>query len=162
VGIQYLEAIRRLKVDGKQCKRTIHISFFPDKEIDSFCGLKIFVSTSDFVHLNVGFALDVGMASPNENDFLLFNGEKSTCHVKITCISDPVRGSIMPDNTAGEKLRKIIDSIVEIDIVEKQKYLELVALKMKSDQVTSVTLTKVWVGITLKKNIILVKKIFTI
>jgi len=67
----------------------------------------------------------------------------------------------MPDNTAGEKLRKIIDSFIDIDIDEKQKYLEFVALKMKSDEMTSVKLTQVWVGITYK-YIILVKKIFTI
>jgi len=160
VGIQYLEAIRRLKVDGKQCKRTIHISFVPDKEIDSDFGLKFFVISSDFEHLNVGFALDGGMASTNEN-FLLFNGEKSTWRVQINCASDDVNGSIMPNNTAGEKLRKIIDRFMEIDISEKQKYLELVALKIKSDEVTSLTLTKVWVGITYK-YIIFVKKIFTI
>lgn len=35
-----------------------------------------FVHTKDFKDLNVGFALDEGMASPNE-EFILFNGERS-------------------------------------------------------------------------------------
>jgi aminoacylase len=35
-----------------------------------------FVSTSDFHDLNVGFALDEGMASPSEQ-FSLFYGERS-------------------------------------------------------------------------------------
>jgi len=162
VGIQYLEAIRRLIADGKRCKRTIHITFVPDGENYSLSGLEIFVVTSDFKALNVGFALDVGMASTNENEFLLFNREKSTWLVRIKCESGPVEGSIIwPDNTAGVKFKKILDSIMEIDITEKQKYLEYAPLNVKSDEVTSVTLTKVWVGITYK-YIILVKEIFTI
>lgn len=35
-----------------------------------------FVNTSDFLELNVGFALDEGMADPSEQ-FLLFYGERS-------------------------------------------------------------------------------------
>merc|ERR1712117_99910 len=33
VGIQHLEAVRRLKADGKTIKRTIHISFVPAGKI---------------------------------------------------------------------------------------------------------------------------------
>ena len=35
-----------------------------------------FVNTSDFLELNVGFALDEGMADPSDQ-FLLFYGERS-------------------------------------------------------------------------------------
>jgi hypothetical protein len=35
-----------------------------------------FVNTSDFLELNVGFALDEGMADPTDQ-FLLFYGERS-------------------------------------------------------------------------------------
>lgn len=38
--------------------------------------MKKFVHTPDFKALNVGFALDEGMASPNE-EFIIFNGERS-------------------------------------------------------------------------------------
>jgi len=149
VGIQYLEAIRRLKADGYHCQRTIYISFVPGKEIDASFGLKQFVHTPDFSTMNVACALDASMPSTNDK-FLQFIGEKSTWLVQINCASDDVNGSIIPNNTAGEKLRKIMDRFMEIDISEKQKYLELVALRIKSDEVTSLTLTKVWVGITYK------------
>lgn len=36
----------------------------------------LFVKTNDFKKLNVGCALDEGIASPTE-DFLLYNGERS-------------------------------------------------------------------------------------
>jgi len=35
-----------------------------------------FVNTSDFLELNVGFALDEGMADPSDR-FILFHGERS-------------------------------------------------------------------------------------
>lgn len=47
-----------------------------DEEIGGHDGMKKFVHTPEFKALNVGFALDEGMASPNE-DFIIFNGERS-------------------------------------------------------------------------------------
>lgn len=47
-----------------------------DEEIGGHDGMEKFVHTKDFKNLNVDFALDEGMASPND-DFVLFNGERS-------------------------------------------------------------------------------------
>lgn len=76
VGIQYLEAVRRLKAEGVTLKRTLHISFVPDEEIGGVDGMKKFVHTDDFKRLNVGFALDEGMASETDT-FALFYGERN-------------------------------------------------------------------------------------
>lgn len=46
-----------------------------DEEIGGLEGMKEFVQTKDFQNLNVGFALDEGMASP-DNSYVLFNGER--------------------------------------------------------------------------------------
>lgn len=77
VGMQYLAAIRALKNDNIKLKRTIHVIFTPDEEIGGFLGMKKFVKTEDFNSLNVGFALDEGMASPDEI-IPIFYGERST------------------------------------------------------------------------------------
>lgn len=47
-----------------------------DEEVGGFDGMRKFVHTKDFQNLNVGVALDEGMASPTE-EFALFNGERS-------------------------------------------------------------------------------------
>ena len=39
VGIQHLEAVRRLKSEGARLRRTVHISFVPDEEIDGEAGM---------------------------------------------------------------------------------------------------------------------------
>nr|XP_012218382.1 PREDICTED: aminoacylase-1 isoform X2 [Linepithema humile] len=143
VGIQYLEAIRRLKLNGVRFQRTIHMSFVPDEEIGGVLGMKDFVHTADFKALNVGFALDEGVACP-EDHFYMFNGERSIWHVEINCAGNPGHGSIMLDNTAGEKLRVIIDRFTDLRTVEKSK---LKDPKIKLGDVTSVNLTKIWGGV---------------
>lgn len=47
-----------------------------DEEIGGHDGMAKFVHTEDFKSLNVGFALDEGMANPGE-EFILFYGERS-------------------------------------------------------------------------------------
>ncbi|XP_018404330.1 PREDICTED: aminoacylase-1-like [Cyphomyrmex costatus] len=147
VGIQYLEAIRRLKLNGQRCQRTIHISFVPDEEIGGVLGMKDFVHTTDFQALNIGFALDEGVACPFEN-FYLFNEERSIWHVEIKCMGSPGHGSIMLDNTAGEKLRIIIDRFTDFRASEKAKLSnDPTKLVVTLGGVTSVNLTKIWGGV---------------
>nr|XP_009940795.1 PREDICTED: aminoacylase-1 [Opisthocomus hoazin] len=58
VSIQYLEAVRRLKAEGKCFARTIHLTFVPDEEVGGHKGMEMFVQRPEFRALNVGFALD--------------------------------------------------------------------------------------------------------
>ena len=60
VGIQYLEAIRRLKAAKYQPKRTIHCLFVPDEEIGGVRGMKKLITLDEFKALNVDFVLDEG------------------------------------------------------------------------------------------------------
>jgi aminoacylase len=76
VGMQFLGAIRALKKDGAQPKRTIHLTFVPDEEIGGLLGMAEFVHTDEFKKLNCGFAIDEGVASPNE-EFSLYYAERS-------------------------------------------------------------------------------------
>ncbi|XP_012270733.1 aminoacylase-1 [Orussus abietinus] len=143
VGIQYLEAIRRFKLEKKRFKRTIHVSFVPEEEVGGTPGMKEFVHTKDFKSLNVGFSLDEGAASPTEN-FYLFYGERSIWHVWITCPGTPGHGSIMFDNTAGEKIKHIIDRFMNFRAKEKAK---LEDPKVKLGDVTSINLTQLRGGV---------------
>ncbi|XP_011297555.1 aminoacylase-1 [Fopius arisanus] len=120
VGIQYLEAIRRLKQNGQTFKRTIHMSFVPDEEIGGVLGMREFVHTDDFKALNIGFSLDEGCASPTET-FFMFNGERSIWHVWVHCHGQPGHGSLMLPNTAGEKIRVIIDRFMDLRAQEASK-----------------------------------------
>lgn len=140
VGIQYLEAIRRLKLSGQRFTRTIHISFVPDEEIGGVLGMKDFVHTEDFRSLNVGFALDEGVACPQDH-YYMFYGERSIWHVVIHCAGNTGHGSIIMDNTAAEKMTTIINRFMEFRAAEKAKLAD--PTKYKLGDVTSVNLTKI-------------------
>lgn len=139
VGIQYLEAIRRLKLNNVQCKRTIHISFLPNEEIGGVLGMKEFIHTEDFKSLKVGFALDEGVASPVE-EFMLYNGERSIWHVFVHCPGTPGHGSILHDNTAAEKLRIVIDKFMDFRATQRAKLTSPIDVNLGN--VTTINLTQ--------------------
>jgi aminoacylase len=66
VGIQHIEAVAALKQSGKAPRRTIHISLVPDEEIGGHDGMEKWIKTESFKSLNVGFALDEGLANPTD------------------------------------------------------------------------------------------------
>jgi len=120
VGIQYLEAVRQLMSKGVQLRRTVHISFVPDEEIGGKDGMAKFVNTSDFLELNVSFALDEGMADPSDQ-FPLFYGERSIWHMFVHCPGTTGHGSLLLPDTAGEKVRIIIEHFMNFREQEKKK-----------------------------------------
>lgn len=144
VGIQYIECVRRLKQKGIQLRRTVHLSFVPDEEIGGNDGMEKFVHCQDFRDLNVGFALDEGMASKGDH-FILFPGERSIWQLHVHCPGNPGHGSLLLPNTAGEKLRVVIDRFMDFRQKEKSR--------LESDSnltigdVTSVNLTIVQGGV---------------
>ncbi|XP_043934125.1 aminoacylase-1 [Protopterus annectens] len=120
VTIQYIEAVRRLKASGKSFSRTIHMVFVPDEEVGGADGMELFVGRPEFKALNIGFALDEGIASPTA-DFTVFYGERSPWWITVKCTGNPGHGSRFIENTAAEKLHKIITSFLEFRQKEKNK-----------------------------------------
>ncbi|XP_048518892.1 aminoacylase-1 isoform X1 [Dendroctonus ponderosae] len=112
VGIQYLEAIRRMRLAGATVRRTVHVAFMPDEEIGGVDGMRQFVHTEDFKGLNVGFALDEGMASPDDA-FPVFYGERNIWHLVIHFPGTPGHGSLLLKDTAGEKVALFLNTLFE-------------------------------------------------
>lgn len=146
VGIQYIEAIRRLKKAGKRLKRTVHVTFVPDEEIGGFLGMKKFIDTEDFKKLNVGFALDEGLANPRDA-FTVFYGERSAWWIHISCHGNPGHGSRFIENNAAEKLRKVINSFLEFRGQEEKKLKSSGCLTL--GDVTTVNLTMLEGGVAM-------------
>merc|ERR1719341_619587 len=108
VGVQHLEAVRRLKEGGRRLQRTVHIIFVPEEELGGMEGMRLFVHTNHFKELNLGFALDEGIANPGE-DFPLFYGERKAFKMRVTCPGSPGHGSMFVQDSAGAKARIVID-----------------------------------------------------
>lgn len=74
--------------------------------------MRLFVKTEAFRRLNVGFSLDEGIASPDEV-FPVFYAERSVWRVDFICRGTTGHGSLLLENTAGEKMRVIIDRMMD-------------------------------------------------
>lgn len=144
VGIQYLEAVRRLKAEGHRFPRTIHITFVPDEEIGGHKGMELFVKRPEFRALKAGFALDEGLASPTDA-FTVFYSERSPWWVQIKSTGSPGHGSRFIEDTAAEKLHKVMSSILAFREKERQRLQSNPHLS--EGAVTSVNLTKLEGGV---------------
>ncbi|KAA0191827.1 Aminoacylase-1 [Fasciolopsis buskii] len=122
VGIQQLEAIRRLKSrDIHQLRRTVYLTFVPDEELGGRLGMKQFVAGEKpssnellneiaFSDLNVEFCLDEGLPSPTDK-YLAFYDERRPlwdCNQNEKAVFGG-HGLSLSDNTAGEKLQKFLN-----------------------------------------------------
>ncbi|OVA00674.1 Peptidase M20 [Macleaya cordata] len=110
VGLQYLEAIRRLKNSGFEPLRTVYLTFVPDEEIGGHDGAEKFAESETFKKMNVGIVLDEGLASPNEN-YRVFYAERSPWWLVIKATGVPGHGAKLYDNSAMENLLKSIESV---------------------------------------------------
>ncbi|XP_041990883.1 aminoacylase-1-like isoform X1 [Salvia splendens] len=110
VGIQYLEAIRKLQASGFRPLRTVYLTFVPDEEIGGHDGVEKLADSDTFKNMNVGIVLDEGLASPTEN-YRIFYGERSPWWLVIKATGAPGHGAKLYDNTAMENLLKSIESI---------------------------------------------------
>lgn len=144
VGMQYLAAIRLLKKDGVTLKRTVIVMYVPDEEKGGKLGMAKFVDQEDFKKLNVGFSLDEGLAAPDDV-FPIFYAERSIWHIVLRCRGTPGHGSLLLKGTAGEKVRYMIDKMMDMRRHEENKLENNPELEL--GDVTTVNLTMLEGGI---------------
>ncbi|XP_057500590.1 uncharacterized protein LOC130784649 isoform X1 [Actinidia eriantha] len=110
VGLQYLEAIRKLKNSGFHPLRNVYLSFVPDEEIGGHDGAEKLADSDYFKKMNVGIVLDEGLASPNEY-YRMFYAERCPWWLVIKASGAPGHGAKLYDNTAMENLLKSIENV---------------------------------------------------
>uniref|UniRef100_A0A8C9ZMC7 N-acyl-aliphatic-L-amino acid amidohydrolase n=1 Tax=Sander lucioperca TaxID=283035 RepID=A0A8C9ZMC7_SANLU len=144
VTIQYIQAVRRLKAEGRKVMRTVHLMFVPDEEVGGHKGMETFVKHPEFQKLNIGFALDEGLANPGDA-FTVFYGERNPWWITIHCPGSPGHGSRFVENTAAEKLRCVINSF--LDFRQKEKHRLNTSECFTLGDVTTVNMTMVKGGV---------------
>ncbi|XP_031625542.1 aminoacylase-1-like isoform X2 [Contarinia nasturtii] len=138
IGMLYLAAIRALKRDGKQLKRTIHVTFVPDEEIGSEFGMKAFVKSNEFKALNVGFVLDESCAYPL-NKVLVFYAERRQLAIELICEGQAGHGAFIQENTPGEKVQYMINKLMGLRKSEADRLKQ--NPELKPGDVTAINLT---------------------
>lgn len=144
VGMQHLAAIRALKKAGIQLKRTIHVTYVPDEEIGGQAGMGQFVYTDDFKKLNVGFSLDEGIASATDV-YPVYYAERYIIQIHFKISGTTGHGSLLHQNTAGQKLNHLLRKMMEFRQQEEDKLNNNKTLTI--GDVTTINLTQVHGGV---------------
>jgi len=144
VTIQHIEAIRRLRKEGVRFKRTIHLCFIADEEIGGHDGMRKFVVSQEFKKMNIGLALDEGLASPTD-EVPVYYGERNVYWVKFKIAGNPGHGSRFIENTAAEKAQYLMNKI--LGYRDTQKKLLEANPEFTLGDVTTVNLTMISGGV---------------
>ena len=80
-----------------------------------------YVVSKEFKDLNIGFAVDEGLAS-EDNAIPLFYGERNAFWVKFKCPGNPGHGSRFIENTAAEKVRYLMNKLLDFRSEQKKIY----------------------------------------
>jgi len=122
VGIQHIEAVYRLKVEQKKkFKRTIHLCFIADEEVGGHDGMAKYVLSQEFKKLNIGLALDEGLATPDDV-IPVYYGERNVFWVKFHCHGNPGHGSRFIENTAAEKVQYLTNKLLGYREEQRKKF----------------------------------------
>lgn len=97
-----------------------------------------FVLDKKFKELNIEFALDEGLASPDEV-VPVFYGERNVFWIKFHCKGNPGHGSRFIENTAGAKVQYLINKLLAFR--EEQRRIFVADETLTLGDVTTVNLT---------------------
>lgn len=136
LGMIHLAAIRALKRDRVQLRRTVHVTFTPDEELGGFNGMSGFVTSSAFKAMNVGYALDEGGVA-STNTIGIFYDERCPWQIEFVCNGTAGHASLLLENTAGEKLTYLLSKFMAMRAEELNKQKRGVV----AGKVTSINLT---------------------
>ena len=141
VGAQYLCALKRLL--GKALLRTIHVTWMPDEEIGGDDGMAPFTRSAAFRALRPGLLLDEGLAHA-DNKFVVYHGERTGLWTRFTAEGPVGHGSKMLQDTAMERMSRVIVHLSRMRDECKKKMEENPSLG--PGDVTSVNITAVQSG----------------
>lgn len=139
-AIQYIEALWRLQKDGVTLRRSICIT----QGLQCVYAIRSFLEMTNYEKKDIYFVLDAGIPSPDDT-YILVIGEKPTWNVTFTCPGTPQHASEFLDNTPDEKLRVILNKILDFRDEEKQKLIDNPALT--KDDVVAIHLTRLQGGV---------------
>lgn len=106
VLVQYVEALLRLANSDKKLRRTVHATFVPDEEIGGADGMGRFVESDEYAALNVGVALDEGLANedPAGRKHTVFYAERAVWWLMIRAEGPAAHASRLVEGAAMDRL----------------------------------------------------------
>ncbi len=124
VCVQHLEGVYRAAKasPGGQLERTVHVTFVPDEEIGGMDGLGKWVEAGHLGSLNVGCALDEGLANPNKGEFTVFYGERAVWWLRIRASGNAGHGSRFIKNQAVQRVLSAVNRFLAYRAEQESKF----------------------------------------
>ncbi|KAJ4456386.1 putative aminoacylase 1 [Paratrimastix pyriformis] len=120
VGMQYLEAMAKIRREAIPLGRTVHVTFVPDEEIGGVYGTQPFVKSRTFAAMHIGFGLDEGLATEGPH-FDVFTGERVAWWLRFEIKGNSGHGSKLLDDTPSEKMAHLLHSLYTFRDAERAK-----------------------------------------
>ena len=159
--MQYLEALLVLLRGSNRVGgflRTVHLSFQPDEETGGEWGMQQWVQSAEFKALNIGFALDEGIANPLD-EFTVFYGERGVWWMTVKAQGPTGHASRFIQNPATMKLLRSVQHFLDYRDLQEAKLLHAhanhpaecghaLSSKMQLGDVVTINLTVLKAGVT--------------
>lgn len=118
LGVVQYDALRQFKQSKIQPTRTIHCILVPDEERGGFHGTKEFMEHPLFHSLNIGYVLDEGLPSGNNNELLIKISERTPLQLCITSTSKQCHASGLFNKNC---IHDLINFLAEIVIFQEKQ-----------------------------------------
>lgn len=112
VTIQHLVAVRHLRAQHEKLKRTVYILVVPEEEMGGLKGMAKLIEMDRFKQLNIGLALDEGLANPKDQ-YTVFYGERAPWFVDIIATGAAGHGSRFIEPSAVNRLLRVLNKCLE-------------------------------------------------
>lgn len=121
IGVMHYFALKQLKDNNITPERSIYLLAIPDEEIGGFTGTKEFVEAQEFKDLNIGYILDEGHASGDENYIDLKVAERKPIQIEVTSLGKETHGSRLFCDNSIHNLIRFLDEIINLHSIERSK-----------------------------------------
>ncbi len=137
LGVAQYGALQALKKSGFNPSRTIHYLVVPDEERGGFLGTKELVNHPLFASLNIGYVLDEGMPSGNDQELLIKVDERTPLQILVTSSGPQGHASGLLHRNCIHSLTAFLNDIVTFQT--QQQLLDDEPGNVISMQITSLT-----------------------
>jgi len=120
LGVAQYGALRQLKQSGEQPARTIHFIMVPEEESGGYQGAKQLVAHPEFASLNIGYVLDEGMPSGNEQELLIKVDERTPLQIRVTSAGAQGHASGLSHHNAIHELADFLAKIAQFQRDQQQ------------------------------------------
>ena len=113
VGVCHYFALRKLKQEGFVFKRSVYLILLPHEEVGGFEGGGVWVEKQEFRDLNIGYILDEGLPSGNNEELFIKVSERKPMHIVFSSVGKMAHGSRIDSKNATHDLILFLAQLAE-------------------------------------------------